>query len=713
MKLNIQKTMLFICTATAFFYGCSLRTAVNRDLTGGVDLDTVRSSLLDMGKMWTFDFPPLKYFSDTYGFTPGREWLDKARLSTLRLPNCTASFISEDGLVMTNHHCARTALDSVNREGERLAEQGFYAATLDEERKVGYIYIDQLIVINDVTGEVLSAFNSGKTESDKYSNRIGKINEIQKRYTDSCKIAAPGDSMVFNVISFYNGGRYSVYGYKRYTDVRLVYAPEDAAAFFGGDPDNFTYPRYDFDCAFFRVYENGKPLRTQNFFRLSPEGAKEGDAVFVIGNPGSTRRLYTVVQLEHMRDLEYPIRLQMLNSVGDVYLSYVKAHPDERINYLNTIFSLENSKKAIGGYLNGLRDPVLMAKKKDFELKFRKAFADNSAFSDRYGNPWKDITYFQKIRSKIYPRLDAFNFKGKFFSKYLTLTSRLADLALQGGSSIPDSVKADFYPKDFNSRLETQLLAVRLAVMVKTFKGENKEFNSLLRGRSPGQAAEELSYVSIVATEHRADSVLSLPTAEILKSSDPLLRFILACRAEIDALQREYSEAGRNMQVRLQVLGNALYDIYGTQISPDATFTLRISDGVMKGYDYNGTIAPAMTTFYGMYDRYYSFGGKDPWNLPARWLSPPDSFRMNTPMNFVSTNDIIGGNSGSPAVNKDLQVVGLIFDGNIESLPGNIIFDETMNRTVSVHSSAIFEALEKIYRADRLVKELKNGKITP
>jgi len=283
--------------------GCSTQQSTRSYVPRYINLDKVQAGQFDTGKMWTFDFPPIDYFSKTYNFTPSKEWFDKARLSTLRLPNCTASFVSEDGLVMTNHHCARSALDSVNREGERLAEAGFYAATLKDERKASNIFIDQLLVMEDVTKEIQQAFESGTTDNSKVANRMAKMQELQMRYSANYKTSAPQDSMVFSIVSFYNGGRYSLYGYKRYTDVRLVYAPEDMMAFFGGDPDNFTYPRYDFDCAFFRVYDNGKPLKTANFFRFSQDGAQEGDAVFVIGNPGRTNRLKTVAQLEYLRDV--------------------------------------------------------------------------------------------------------------------------------------------------------------------------------------------------------------------------------------------------------------------------------------------------------------------------------------------------------------------------------------------------------------------------
>jgi hypothetical protein len=703
-KYNVCLLML-----TLFMIGCSNRQATRELIQGHVDLDTVHAGQFDTGKMWTFDFPPADYFSNTYGFTPTKEWFEKARLATLRLPNCTASFVSEDGLVMTNHHCARTALDSVNRQGERLAEAGFYAQTLDEERKAAGIYVDQLLLIEDVTPEIQKAFDSASTDKDRITNRVSKIQEIQKRYSEKYKTTAPQDSMVFSIISFYNGGRYSLYGYKRYTDVRLVYAPEEVMAFFGGDPDNFTYPRYDFDCAFFRVYDNGKPLKAANFFRFSKDGVKEGDAVFVVGNPGRTSRLQTTAELEYLRDILYPASIETFSKVGSIYSAHVERYPDAKLKYLNTIFGLENSRKAVTGYLDGLRDPIMMAKKKDFEKNFKQAVLDKPGLNKRYGDPWSDIAKYQAELTEIYSEFSALRFRGRNFPKYLSLT---ADLVNEGNNPVmTDSAKNKFYPSNLVPEVEQQLLAFRLNVMKRALNGRNTAFEKLLAGRTPERAAEDLAANSIAASKEKTNELLLGGPESILKSNDPLIRFIIEVQPHARELQKRFNEINEMIQTREQVLGNAMYEVYGTKIPPDATFTLRIADGVVKGYEYNGTIAPPVTTFYGLYDRYYSFGMKDPWKLADRWANPPAAFNLSTPMNFVSTNDIIGGNSGSPMINKDLQVVGLVFDGNMESLPGDFIFDTAKNRTVSVHSAGLLEGLDKIYKAERIVKELRSGKI--
>ncbi|MGD0038668.1 MAG: S46 family peptidase, partial [Bacteroidota bacterium] len=627
MKHFLLKYSFVSVVVILLLTGCSTQQATRSDMSRYIDLEKVQAGQFDTGKMWTFDFSPMDYFAKTYNFTPSKEWFDKARLSALRLPNCTASFVSEDGLVMTNHHCARSALDSVNREGERLAEAGFYAATLSDERKASNIFIDQLLVMEDVTKEVQKAFDSGTTGNTKVANRMAKMQEIQKRYSAKYKTSAPQDSMVFSVVSFYNGGRYSLYGYKRYTDVRLVYAPEDMMAFFGGDPDNFTYPRYDFDCAFFRVYDNGKPLKTENFFRFSQDGAQEGDAVFVIGNPGRTNRLKTVAQLEYLRDVVYPSSIETYEKVGKIYSSYIAAHPEAKIRYLNTIFGLENSRKAITGYLNGLQDPVLMAKKKDFEKKFQKAMLDKPELTKEYGDPWIDIAQYQSELTGLYAEFDALRFRGRVFPRYLSLAADLVNVANQSKDSFADSTRTKFYPSHLTKEVEKRLLAFRLSVMERALAGKDEPFDKLMAGRTPEKVAEDLSANSVVASKEKTQALLAGTPEAVLKSSDPLIAFVVAEQMHVKEIQKRYNDINEKLQACEQMLGNAMYEVYGTQIPPDATFTLRIADGIVKGYEYNGTIAPPVTTFYGLYDRYYSFGMKDPWKLSERWVNPPATFK--------------------------------------------------------------------------------------
>ena len=715
---HLISTVIF---AGLVFSGCSMQQTT-RPESSTINLDTVRAGQFDTGKMWTFDFPPTDYFARTYGFNPDKEWFEKARLSAVRIPGCTASFVSEDGLIMTNHHCARGALDAVNKEGEKLAELGFYAPTLADERKSPVTYVDQLVVIDDVTAEVQKAFDSGTTDDEKVSKRNAKMFEIQQRSPAKYK-ESPRDSMVFSVIAFYNGGKYSLYGYRRYTDVRLVYAPEEAAAFFGGDPDNFTYPRYDFDCSFFRVYDaDGKPMKTKNFFRFSKDGAADGEAIFVIGNPGRTSRLLTVAQLEFNRDLRYPYTVSLLDHAHAAYAAYVEHHPETKLKYQTMIFGLANSLKAYDGELSGLRDDYLMARKKDFERNFRNAVAAKPELKAKYGDPWSAIEEDEKDRAKLFGEVNAYFFHGFGRSAAIALASDLVDFANQmkmpaeqrGRSyrgAMLDTTKARMYPASAVPEIEQTLLVDQLASMKSAFGGRNDEFDKLLNGRTPAQAAADLMKSSVIADREKVKTLLNGNPDEILNSTDPLIAFIVKTQDRAKLARDTFNDLGSKETAKVQVLGQALYDVYGTTIPPDATFTLRIADGVVKGYEYNGTIAPTKTTFYGLYDRYYSFGKMDPFDLTERWKNPPATMNLSTPFNFIATNDIIGGNSGSAMVNKNLEVVGLIFDGNIESLPGDFIYTDAKNRAVGVHSSGILEGLDKIYRADRLVKELKASKI--
>jgi hypothetical protein len=683
-----------------------------------INLDTVKAGAFDTGKMWTFDFPPVEYFAQTYSFNPDAQWFEHARLSALRVPGCTASFVTGDGLVMTNHHCARGALDAVNREGENLPDDGFYAATLEEERRIPNYYADQLVLIEDVTDEVVKAFESGATDEERVRMRQSAIVEVEKRYAEKTGLTC-------NVITFYNGGRFSLYGYKRYNDVRLVFAPETAVAYFGGDPDNFTYPRYDLDVTFYRVYgDDGTPLKTDKFFRWSAAGAQEDEGVFVLGNPGRTNRLLTVSQLEFFRDHGYPFLFRALDNLVRIYSDFLERHPDLKLKYQTRLFSFSNSQKLYDGRLKGLRDPVMLAKKRDFERTFKNSVAAKPGLRTQYAPIWDEVERLQAEKAALFGEGNAFNFRGAGRSLLLTVASDLVEYANQ--MKLPEDqrqqrfrgdaltqFKARMYPADLHMELERAVLEFHLTWMRDALAGKNEHFNLLLRGRTPAAAADEMTGGTTLSSKEAVSTLLNGSPDAILASSDPFISFIVRTQDRASVVRQQLAEIQAREAARVQMLGKALYDVYGTSIPPDATFTLRIADGVVKGYPYNGTIAPVHTTFYGMYDRYYSFGKKDPWALPKRWQSPPPSFDMSTPFNFVSTNDIIGGNSGSPIVNKNLEVVGLIFDGNIESLPNDIIYSGDIERAVSVHSAGIVEALKSIYQADRLVKEIKAGKISP
>lgn len=715
-KHLIQSFVVVLLVSLVVLGGCSSQPqTIKPAFQGYVNLDTVKAGPFDTGKMWTFDYPPIDYFAKTYGFNPTKEWFENARLSCLRTPNCSASFVTEDGLVMTNHHCARGALDLVNRPGENLSDDGFYAPTLEDERKVPGFTIDQLVLIEDVTEEIVRGFESGKTDDERVRRRQEKIAEVEKRYRDKT-------GFVCNVITFYNGGRYSLYGYKRYTDIRLVFAVETGIGYYGGDPDNFTYPRYDIDLSFFRIYDNGKPLKTQNFFRWSRAGAAEGEPVFVLGNPGRTNRLLTVSQLEFMRDYSYPFTFLVLDNLVKIYSDHIAKYPDQRLKYQTQLFSFSNSQKLFEGRLKGLRDPILMAKKRDFERKFRAAVNANPTASSQYASLWNEIEKLQTERAAIYGDQSMYNFAGIGRSVFFTLASNLVDFANQMRlpeeqrnprlrGAMLDTTKARFYPPEIDVELQKAILAFHLSWMKQNAGDGNQQLSAILKGQTPSAAANALVNSSLFTSKEKVMALLNGNPNDIYGSTDPFISFVVNMQDRARVVREKVADISAKEAARVQMLGKALYDVYGTSIPPDATFTLRVADGVVKSYPYNGTVAPPVTTFYGMYDRYYSYGKREPWMLPLRWQNPPPTFDLSTPMNFVSTNDIIGGNSGSPIVNKNLEIVGLIFDGNIESLPNDIIYSDGVERAVSVHSAGILEALEDIYKADRIVKEIRAGKI--
>ncbi len=683
-----------------------------------MNLDTIKAGTFDNGKMWTFEYPPMDYFSQAYNFQPDEKWFEHIRMSALRFANyCSASFVSEDGLVMTNHHCARQSITQVTKEGEDLHETGFIAQTLQDERPVPGLYVDQLVLFKDVTDEVIDAINEAKTDEERVQFEENIISKIEERETTATGLEVA-------ITPLYNGGKYSLYGYKRYTDVRLVLAPEDQLGFFGGDPDNFTYPRFNLDCSFFRVYdENGNPLKTENFFKWSQNGAAVGEPVFIVGNPGNTDRLNTVAQLEYARDIQYPRTVSFLNSLTDIYNDMLKKDPGRKAELQDMIFGFENSKKAIGGILEGLRSPVLMQRKKDFEKTFRASVEADPELKEKYGHLWDKIADSRKQLSEISNKNFALGMNRLATPKYFFIADEV--IAIAENLKLPESERNDLYvgdelentlaslfPEDFDANMNKLLLEEKINNLYK-YLGANDPLVKKFTGGKKGSEAVEyvLSNSKVTSLKDVKDLLEDGPDA-VLSGDDPFIYFMMNSKDRADEYSKKVNELVEVESTYSQQLGVALFDVYGTSIPPDATFTLRLADGVVEGFPYNGTYAQPYTTFYGMYDRYYGQGKEFPWSLPERWATPPAGLDLSTPFNFVSTNDIIGGNSGSPVINKNAEVVGLAFDGNIQGLPGNFIFRTEENRTVSLHSSGMYEVIDKVYKLERLSDELKNGRIT-
>jgi hypothetical protein len=721
MRLKRTATHFFVAAvASVLLIGCSAtqQSADSYSALKKAALDTVKARQFDGGKMWTFDHPPVDYFKQTYNFNATKEWLDDVRLSALRLTSgCTASFISGDGLVMTNHHCVRGSLASVQKPGENLLENGFYASRIEDERKISGLQLEQLIDLRDVTNEINAAMASAPTDTGKITARSDKMKEIEKANSDETK------KIRAQVVTFYNGGKYSLYLYRQFNDIRLVFTPELQAAHFGGEYDNFTYPRYAFDCSFIRVYEDGKPYRTEHFYKWSQKGADEGELVFVVGNPGRTGRLNTTEQLEFLRDVSYPYTFQILTERLKSLDDQIRRHPDRKDALFTQKLGIANGWKSYLGRLDGLRNDIVMQRRRDFDRQFRSRVEANPQLKARYGHIWDEIAESRQKLRAIASESQGLRFSGVGGSELLARAANFVQYAVEMAK--PDAERVEAFRGDrllrsiaqmsrfsqIDAEFDAVTLAKQLTVMQNKLGADDPIVRQALQGQSVEKAAQRLVSSTIMTDTLKCAQLFKDPAA-IMSSDDPMIGLVRASWPRIDKVNALNKEISTKDQVNAALLGQALFEVYGTAIPPDATFTLRLADGVVAGYPYNGTKAPAWTTFYGLYDRAASFPNDDEWKLAPHWKNPPPEFNLSTPCNFSSTNDIIGGNSGSPMINKNKEIVGLIFDGNMESLPGDFIFAEDLgNRTVSVHSAGLYEAIRVLYKADRLAREMKAGKM--
>ena len=660
--------------------------------------------------MWTFDNFPSKTVGTKYGFSPSQAWLDHVRLSSLRIAGgCSASFISPQGLVMTNHHCVVDCVEELSTPKQNFVDDGFVAKTEAEERKCAAFELDQLVEIRDVTAEVMGA-TAGKTGDAANKALHAKEAELQQ----SC---GSDPSVRCDVVSLYHGGIYDLYRYKRYTDVRLVFAPEFAVAQFGGDPDNFNFPRFDFDIGLVRAYENDKPAVSPDYLKWSADGSKDGDLVFVAGNPGGTARELTMSQLAFERDVMYPIRIPESAERRGLLEEFITRGPEQAREANDELFFVENSYKAFLGRQEALLDPQFMAEKQKEEQKLRSAVSADTKLGAA-ASAWDDIAQIQKVREQLYTRNACLGrLRNDLLGTAGTLVRAAKERTKPNGERLPEftdqalvhvqqemSAQVPVY-KD----LEELDLAFSFTLIRRDLGADDGFVKKMLGKESPEQLAHRLVSGTHLDDPKVREELYNGGESAIEASQDPMIRFAASIDGELLAVRKEYeSRVDAPTRAAAERIAKARFAVYGASVDPDATFTPRLSYGKVEGFaDVEGKFVRPYTNIGGLFER---ATGAPPYKLPESWLNAKGSMNLTLPMNVSTTNDIIGGNSGSPLINKDGHVVGLIFDGNIFSLGGDYGYDAKQNRAIAVDSRALMEGLRKVYHFDRVVDEIEAGR---
>jgi hypothetical protein len=665
--------------------------------------------------MWLYNAPPQDKIKAKYGFELTQQWLDHVRLSSVRFNNGgSGSFVSPDGLTFTNHHVGAACVQQLSTEGHDYIKTGFYAKTQTEEAKCPNLELNQLVGIEDVTGKINAGVKPGMSAADTGQAQRSAMSQVEKECSTSTGLRC-------DVVIFYSGQVYNLYKYKKYTDVRLVFAPEFDIAFFGGDPDNFTYPRYDLDITFFRVYENGRPAHLDNYLKWSQTGVNDGDLIFVSGHPGNTGRLLTMAQLEFLRDVQYPASLKYYARRIALLQEFSKESEENARIAKEEIFGLQNSQKAITGYQSGLLDRSIMDQKAADEAKLRASFkADpkNAGASD----PWEEIAQAIKTNASIYPNMTYLE-RLRGFPNLAQIARSLVRAAQERAKPNPDRLREFrdsalpsleqqlFSTEPVYKNLDMVLLSDALSDMQSALGSNNLDVQKILRGKTPADAAKDLITNTKLDDVSLRKQLYEGGQAAIEASNDPLITVMRAIDRDARAARREYEDSVESVVRRDGGrIAKARFAQSGFSQPPDATFTLRLSYGQVKGYEENGKAIPFDTNIGGAYQHAAEQNNQAPYNLPESWMKAKPKLDLKTPLNFVSTADIIGGNSGSPTVNKNGEVVGIIFDGNIQSLPWNFAYSDVQGRAVSVDSRGIQEALRRIYGATALADELTGTK---
>ena len=665
--------------------------------------------------MWLFNKPPKDILQKKYGFAVTPEFMDHLRLSSISFGGASGSFVSPDGLVLTNHHVGRGAVQNLSTKDRDLMKTGFYARTQAEELKVPGMELRVLVGIEDVTDKVLGAEKPGMTPVEAADARQKVVAALEKE-------AAGTSGKRGSVVTLYSGGMYHLYTYKLHDDVRLVFAPEYLVAFFGGDQDNFTYPRYDLDITLFRIYENGRPFKSDNYIKWSTTGVREGDLVLCSGHPGSTGRLLTMSQLEFLRDTSYPFNIANLKRRQAFMRAYAAKGEEESRIAMRNLFGIENSLKATIGYQSGLLDEKIMAKKLHEEQSLRAQVAKSPDLQKEFSPAWDEIAAAEKAYASFFKPLAFFERANGFYTTYFTMARNIVRLAMERpkpnadrlrefrDASLPSVERGILSPAPIYDDFEAVKLADSLAQLQEELP-DMPEVKWILGGRSPQDVARELIAGTKLKDVDFRKKLLAGGLTAVYQSQDPMIKLALLVDPVSRGLRARYEDQVDAVETRNGTrIAQAMFKLEGTSIPPDATGTLRLSFGSVKGYVENGKKIPFQTTFAGLYDKSAKAGNKDPYELPARFVTKKSAINLGTPVNFVSTADSIGGNSGSPLVNRKGEFVGVLFDGNIQSLPTRFVYDDTISRSVMVHGQGIIEALLKIYDAKPLVDEILGRK---
>lgn len=672
--------------------------------------------------MWLFNNPPTKILQEKYHFQPTAAWLEHVQKSSVRFDNGgSGSFVSADGLVMTNHHVGSGCLQKMSTKEKNYVANGFEAKSNAEEPKCPDLELNVLMSMEDVTARVAGVVLIGMDAATAEKAQRAEINKIEKESHDKTGLRS-------DVVTLYNGGQYQLYRYKQYTDVRLVFAPQKSIAFFGGDPDNFEYPRYDLDICFFRVYENDKPVHVDNYLKWSESGAAEGNLIFVSGHPGRTERGDTVANLLYQRDYAVPGTLNVLRRREVLLDNYSERSTENGRRAEQDLFGIKNSRKALLGRLAGLQDPAIIEKKRGEEKELREAVAKDPKLSQADGSGWNEVASTLKtliqIRDEynlfaVGPQRSAQAFDSDLFDIAIKLVRLAEESQKPNGERLREysdaglnSLKLQlFSDAPIYDDLETVKLADSLGMMAEVMGEENKTVQMVLAGKSPQDRASELirgtTLRDVAVRKRLADGGMKA----IQESTDPMIQLARAIDPESRRIRQTFEQQVDEPQRQAYAkIASARFAVYGLSIYPDATFTLRLAFGEAKGYSENGEKIPWATTLGGTYQHAAEHDNKEPFDLPKIWTDRKSQLNLSTPFNFVSTADIIGGNSGSPVINREGELVGIIFDGNIQSLVLDYIYSDKESRAVAVHSAGIMEALRKIYQANRLVAELTGKK---